>query len=240
MASPTLETYPRAELLVEPEWLAAHLDDPDVRVIDCDPAEAVAARARIPGAVTLPIHPYFRNWETNIGVATAAQTEEVLRGLGVNNDSRVILYDSQGGVLAARVWWVLWHYGHDNAALLNGGWPAWQAAGLPESREPANVAPGNVTAAEHPERIESCDTMLPRLAGGDLLPWDTRTDEEWSGAKPAPNANNQQEGRIPGAVHLEWRNLMDWDDNTRFKPPAEIERLLEDAGIVRGKRVVPY
>jgi thiosulfate/3-mercaptopyruvate sulfurtransferase len=236
----TLNAYPRAELLVEPEWLAPRLDDSNVRVIDCDQAELVAARAHICGAVTLPIHPYFRDWDTGVGVATAAQTEQILRGLGVSNATRVICYDSQGGLMAARVWWVLWHYGHDNAALLNGGWPAWEAAGLPTERTWAAPAPGDFTADQHDERIASCDVMLPQLGGGDLLPLDVRNDLEWSGGKPAPNATNLHEGRIPGAIHLEWREFVDWDNDTRFKPASELERLLQTAGVDRGKRVVPY
>ena len=84
----TSTAYPRAELLVEPDWLAAHLNAPNVRVIDCDQAELVAARPHIQGAVALPIHPYFRDWETGVGVATAAQTEQIMRGLGVSNATR--------------------------------------------------------------------------------------------------------------------------------------------------------
>ena len=234
------EAYPRAELLVEPEWLAEHLDDPRVRVIDCDPAEMAAARPHITGAVTLPIHPYFRDWETGVGVATATQTEQLMRGLGVNDDSRVILYDSQGGLLAARVWWALWHYGFENAALLNGGWPAWAAAELPASRAWATPVPGNFSAVDTGgERIANCDVILPGL-DGDILPLDVRDDLEWSGRKPAPNASNQHEGRIPGAVHLEWKQFIDWGRDTRFKPANELERLLREAGVDRGKRVVPY
>ena len=236
----TMETYPRAELLVEPDWLAAHLDDANLRVIDCDQPELAAARGHIQGAVTLPIHPYFRDWETGVGVATAAQAEQILRGLGVSNTTHVICYDSQGGLLAARVWWVLWHYGHDNAALLNGGWQGWDAAGLPTSRAWATPPSGDFTADQHDDRIASCDVLLPQLGGGDLLPLDVRDDLEWSGGKPAPNATNLREGRIPGAIHLEWRAFVDWEHDTRFKPAGELERILQEAGVDRGKRVVPY
>jgi thiosulfate/3-mercaptopyruvate sulfurtransferase len=234
--------YPRAELLVEPDWLAAHLSDPDVRVIDCDQAELGAARPHIRGAVALPIHPYFRDWETGVGVATAQQTEQIMRGLGVSNSTHVVCYDSQGGLMATRVWWVLWHYGHEHAAVLNGGWQAWDAAGLPTAAvgEWPAPAPGDFSADQHDDRIASCDVMLPQLGGGDLLPLDVRNDLEWSGDKPAPNATNMHEGRIPGAIHLEWREFVDWDNDTRFKTADELEQLLQAAGVDRDKRVVPY
>ena len=231
-------TYPRQQLLVEPEWLAAHLQDPAVRVIDCDPPEAALAREHIPGAVTLPIHPYFRDTETGSGVATAEQTERIMRDLGVSNTTRVICYDSQGGLLAARVWWALWHYGHEDAAVLNGGWTAWQAAGLPTSTEWAKPEPGSFTATTHADRIASCDVMLPWVNSADFVPLDVRAYAEWAGTQPNPA--NQREGHIPGAVHIEWREFVDWDNAGKFKTAPEIQALLDSKGVTRDKRVVPY
>lgn len=230
--------YPRQELLVEPEWLALHLDDPAVRIIDCDPAEINEAREHIPGAVRLPLHPYFRNQETGIGVATAEQAEHILRDLGVSADTRVICYDSQGGLLASRVWWVLWYYGHENGALLNGGIHAWNQRGLPTTSEWAQPEPGNFTSAVKEDRIASCDVMMPHLNTGDLIPLDVRAVTEWAGN--TPNPANQREGHIPGAVHIEWRDFVDWDQAARFKSAAELRDMLESRGVTRDKRVVPY
>lgn len=238
MSQSTITAYPRAELLVETSWLAEHLNDDDVRIIDCDPAEVAMAREHIPGAVLLPVHPYFRNTETGAGVATASQAETILRGLGVSNGTRVICYDTQGGLLAARVWWVLWYHGHTNAAVLNGGLPAWQADGQPTTREWATPAPGDFTATTHDDRIAACDVMLPQIQSGDLLPLDVRAQQEWDGS--TPNPANQQEGHIPGAVHIEWREFVNWDNATRFKTAAELGELLEAKGVSRDKRVVPY
>lgn len=243
MASSASDTYARPELLVEPDWLVQHLNDPDVVIIDCDRPETRGDRAHIPNARLLPIHPYFRNTETGVGVATAAQTQEILRGLGVNDDSHVILYDSEGGLLATRVWWALWYHGFERVSVLNGGWPAWIASRYPTTRRHPDVTPGNVTISgdgTDEERIAACDVILPGIQSGDVVALDVRNDEEWAGTKPAPNENNQREGRIPGAVHLEWRNFVDWDNATRFKPAAEIARLLEEAGVPRDKKIVPY
>jgi 3-mercaptopyruvate sulfurtransferase SseA len=73
-----------------------------------------------------------------------------------------------------------------------------------------------------------------------MIPLDVRDDLEWSGLKPAPNLQNQREGRMPGAVHIEWKEFVDWDNHTRFKSPEWIRERLESAGVTRGKRVVPY
>jgi thiosulfate/3-mercaptopyruvate sulfurtransferase len=232
------EIYPRPELIVEPDWLVARLDDPELRVIDCDPAEVSASRAHVPGAVRLPIHPYFRNTATGVGVATAAQAEEIFRDLGVSPGTRVICYDSQGGTLAARVWWVLWHYGHEHVAVLNGGWTAWQAEGRPTEDVWRTPATGNWSAEAHDDRIAGCDVMLPWVGQHDFVPLDVRAVSEWAGTQPNPA--NQREGHIPGAVHIEWREFVDWENNAKLKPAAAIAARLESAGVTRDKRVVPY
>ncbi|HLT21748.1 MAG TPA: rhodanese-like domain-containing protein [Thermomicrobiales bacterium] len=235
------ETYARPELLVEPDWLVQHLDDPNVVIIDCDRPEMRGGRGIIPNARILPIHPYFRNTETGVGVATAEQTQTILRALGVNDDSKVVAYDSEGSLLAARLWWVLWYHGFENVAVLNGGWPAWIAARYPTSRQHPDVSPGNVTLTNtDEERIAACDVILPGLQSGDIVPLDVRAPEEWSGEKPAPNESNKREGRIPGAIHIEWREFIDWENATRFKPAAEINRILESRGVPRDKKIVPY
>ncbi len=238
VASTEQGSYPRQELLVEPHWLAEHLHDPSIRIIDCDPAEVSSARPHIPGAVRLPIHPYFRNTETGVGVATAEQTEQILRALGVSDDTRVICYDSQGGLLGTRIWWVLWYYGHEKAAVLNGGWNAWLAEDLPSETTWVSPEPGNWTARVHEDRIASCDVILPWVNQEDFVPLDVRAYTEWAGTQPNPA--NQREGHIPGAIHLEWRDFVDWDNGARFKPAGEIRQMLESRGVTRGKRVVPY
>lgn len=232
--------YARPELLVEPDWVYEHKDDPGLVIIDCDGLEVFQTRAHVPGAVALPVHPYFREIETFKGVAPPDQAEAILRGLGVNNDSKVILYDSQGSMYAARLWWVFWYYGFDNVALINGGWPAWIASRMPTSNDHPEVTPGNWTANPHPERIASCDTILPEIQAGEAIAFDMRNDEEWLGTKPAPNPQNQQEGRIPGAVHIEWRDFMEWDNATRFKPAVAIHQMLKQVGLTPDQRVIPY
>lgn len=232
--------YVRPELLVEPAWVIEHASDPDVVIIDCDGLDVFQTRAHVPGAVALPVHPYFREVESFVGVAPPDQAEAIFRSLGVNQDSRVILYDSRGGVQAARIWWVLWYYGHENAALINGGWPAWIASRMPTCSDHPEVTPGNWTATPHPERIANCDTILAEIQGGGTVPLDTRADEEWLGIKPAPNPQNQQEGRIPGAVHIEWRDFVDWDNATRFKPGVAIRQLMNQAGLNCDRRIIPY
>lgn len=230
--------YSRPDLLVEPSWLAERLGADDILVIDCDAPEVSAARPHIPGAVQLPIHPYLRDIRTNVGVMPPDQASDILGGLGVGDGRRVICYDSQGGVLAARMWWVLWYYGYENAALLNGGWIAWAAERLPVEREWRTPVRGDFVARPNPDRIASCDVILPRLDDDDFVALDVRSDLEWAGTPET--RNNQREGYIPGAVHIEWKHFVDWQDAARLKPADQLTALLEARGITRGKTVVPY
>lgn len=231
-------TYPRDDLLIEPVDLAAQLGSDDILIIDCDAAEVSIGRPHIPGAVQMQIHPYLRDVETNKGVLPPEQATEILSGMGVGNGRRVVCYDSQGGVLAARTWWVLWYYGYENTAVLNGGLIAWVAEGYPLEKEWQPLRPGDFVAAPIPERITNCDLILPQLGSSDFVTLDVRSDLEWSG-KPLAQ-NNQREGHIPGTVHIEWKHFMDWDDNARFKPASEIAAMLESNGVTRGKAVAPY
>lgn len=230
--------YPRPDLLVEPAWLDDHLGDDDLLIIDCDDVEVSAGRPHIPGAVRLPIHPYLRDIDTNVGVLPPEQATALFAGLGVGNGRRVICYDSQGGVLAARCWWVLWYYGYENVAVLDGGWIAWAAEGRPAERDWREPAPGDFVAAPVAERIASCDVILPRLEEDDFVALDVRSDLEWAGTPLSPR--NQREGYIPGAVHIEWKHFVDWPNAARLRPADQIATLLETNGITRGKAVVPY
>lgn len=237
MSDPAPE-YPRQDLIVETSWLAARLEDDDILIIDCDAPEVAAARPHIPGAVGLPIHPYLRDVRTNVGVMPPEQATEILGGLGAGDGRRVICYDSQGGVLAARCWWVLWYYGYEDVALLNGGFIAWAAEGLLVEREWRGPSPGNFVARPHPDRIANCDVILPRLGDDDFVALDVRSDLEWAGT-PA-SRNNEREGFIPGAVHIEWKHFVNWEDAARLKPADQLTEMLEADGITKGKAVVPY
>ncbi|MBI4506007.1 MAG: sulfurtransferase, partial [Chloroflexi bacterium] len=124
-------------LLVETGWLAAHLDAPGLRVVDCryyfDGRDAAAAyrAAHIPGAV-------YVDWVKELSDVEAQppnvlprpeQTAATMRRLGIGNDTLIVGYDDEGGHFASRLWWVLRYYGHEPVRILNGGLVKWQAEG---------------------------------------------------------------------------------------------------------------
>src|SRR5919106_5981423 len=121
--------YARPDLLVDTKWLAAHLNDQQVRIVDLRPRGY--ADAHIPGAVWLDNNAIRIANRPPTFMPTPAEFEELMAKLGINNDTRVIAYDERGGIYAARLWWILNHYGHSNVALLNGGWVKWIADNRP-------------------------------------------------------------------------------------------------------------
>ena len=127
--------YARPELLAEPDWLAEHADDPQVRIIDCATLEAYR-RAHVPGAVHLPVHYYIKEQGEREGgagmyVMPPDEFAALMGSLGVDADTTVVTYDDNNALVASRLWWALNYYGHTKAKVLNGGWHRWLTEGRP-------------------------------------------------------------------------------------------------------------
>src|SRR5689334_2408992 len=121
----TQSGYARPELLVDTAWLAQHLTDANVRVVDI--RARGYAEGHIPEAVFVD-----SNWIRNpkappTFLPTPQEFAALMSKLGISNDTRVIACDERGGIYAARLWWILNYYGHSNVALLDGGWVKWTA-----------------------------------------------------------------------------------------------------------------
>src|SRR3990172_3809124 len=158
---------PRAALLVETDWLAEHLTDPSVRIVDIRgvirPPDAprphyfgnrsAYLEAHLPGAV-------FADWALDIvqpdapakmTVAGPQRFADLMGRLGVGDQHVVIIYEDGGGQLAARLWWVLNYYGHPAAKLLNGGFTKWCAEGRPVTSELPKHPPATFTPRIQPD-----------------------------------------------------------------------------------------
>ena len=120
--------YARPEMLVTTEWLAAHLQDANIRIVDCDNRDAYR-RAHIPGAITFRGHHYLKEKEGALYIMGPEQFAETMGALGIGNDTLVIAYDSFSSLYATRFWWALYYYGHTQVKVLNGGWDKWLAEG---------------------------------------------------------------------------------------------------------------
>lgn len=234
--------YAHPELLVEPDWLAEHLDDPAVRVIDCAILEAYR-RAHIPGAVHLPVHYYIKEDDPEgsdhgVLVMPPAQFEALMGKLGVGPDTLVVTYDDNNALVAARLWWVLTYYGHTNVKVLNGGWHRWLTENRPVTFHATRAKPATFQATPHPEIYATVEMLKEQCSDPTACQvLDARTDAEWDGTN---DRGNKRSGHVPNAHHLEWVRFVAQDDTRKFLPADQIQALLDEAGIVRDKPTITY
>ena len=220
--------------LITAAELAAHLEDPSWVVVDCrftltDPKAGPAAYARshIPGAryadldEDLARHPGPKDGRHPLPLA--ADFAARLGAWGIANDSTVVAYDDASGAIAARLWWLLGWLGHDRRLVLDGGFAAWTAAGLPvESRQPSfRAAPFVPRGIADDSVVEAAE--LPALQGNGGLLVDARA---------APRYRGEQEpidpvaGHVPGAVNRP--GSLNVEADGRFRAPATLRRELTE------------
>ena len=231
-----MATYPNADLLVETDWLAAHLDDPGLRLVDMGVRLGEEPRTqRIPGAASPP-HPYLKGSENARFVAGPDEAKALIEALGIGDGAGVIAYDSARSLNAARLWWVLRYYGHGDVRVLNGGFDKWAAEGRVVEEAAGNAAaPATFTPRPDPDVLSTVDTLRSAVGDAASVIWDTRSIGEYTGEVDRGNA---RAGHVPGARHLEWSDLMAAD--ATFRPAGEIRAALEELGITPDKRVHTY
>ena len=232
----TYEGYTHPEYLVEADWLAAHLNDDNVVVVDCD-VDAGYQRGHVPGAVLIPDNFVKDPDSDRVLMMTPPQFQAMCENLGISDVSLVICYDNARGVTATRLWWILNTYGHRDAKVLNGGWRSWVAGGHAISMErPARVEGVSFTPRIDDSMLVTVDELKEACSLRESVVWDVRSDGEWDGSA---TRGNKRAGHVPSAVHLEWFNLMDRETH-RFKSASEIRRVLSEHGITPDRNVYTY
>ncbi len=241
--------------LIETAALEASLGAPELRIVDCTtwlkpaepgddspyrvvPGRAEYDAAHIPGAVFLDIQGTISDPDTRLKfmAPSAARFAEAMGGLGIGDDSRVVLYSAGSIMWATRVWWMLRAFGFDRAAVLDGGWEKWQAEERPVSSTPGRYPPARFTARLKPGQFVDSDYVLSRLGDADTVAVNALAPEFHLGEGPSRYG---RPGRIPGSVNVPAATLLD-PSNGAFVPLDEAKRLHEDAGITPDRHVVAY
>ncbi len=224
--------------LVTTEWLAAELGKPDLVVFDAtkylpnEPKDGFAEylRAHIPGARYFDID-QIADPDTDLPhmVPTPGRFAKLMAGLGVSNTSRVVFYDQKGLASAARGWWLMGLFGHDDAAVLDGGLPKWLKEGRPvEDGEPAAHEPGYFRPDYRAAQVRGVGDMLRNVLSRSELVLDARAAGRFSGAVPEPRAG-MRSGHIPGSANVPYTDLLR-EDGT-FRPAGEVRARFEAAGV---------
>ena len=201
MAGPS--GYANPQLLVSTDWLAAHLNDPNIRVVDCDARDA-HGRAHIPGAVN-PIEHFMKGPNSRL-IMGPDQFAKEMSDLGIGDATQVVCYDASASLYAARFWWCLRYYGHDNCVVLDGGFNKWLSEG--RTLEIKIPAKGTAVFTPKPARQDVvclAEGLKERIGRPGVVIWDVRSVGEWTGAN---SRGNKRVGHVPGAVHREWSDLM--------------------------------
>ena len=237
--------------LVETAWLSEHLDDRDLRILDCsvvreDHADGTYAfvsgrsiweKNHIPGSVHVDVLGELCDSSNPIPMMMppVGDFAEIMSGYGIGNGTRVILYDNSNHAWAARVWWMLRVCGFDDAAVLNGGWQKWIQENRPTSVETVNHPKGDFNHGFRPGLMASKQDVLSSLNSDEVCIIHALPPESFTG-KVAPYG---RAGRIPGSknVYCEW--LI--DPETHSYIDAEAQRgLFEKTGALDAGRVITY
>ncbi|MFJ6719902.1 MULTISPECIES: sulfurtransferase [unclassified Streptomyces] len=196
--------------LIGPDQLALRLLEPDLVLFDASVGALRGADRRIPGARPFDLDGALSDHDSPVPhtMPTAARFEEAMRELGLGDDDTVVVYDGAGIYSGARAWWMLRAMGFDRVAVLDGGLPGWEAAGLPlESNGPAYEGPrGTFTARPRPGLLVDADTVAKALTDPTAAVLDARSRERFAGTAPEPRPGLRG-GHMPGAANLPFTEL---------------------------------
>jgi len=240
------------EYLVETDWLADHLGDPAVRVFDCTthlipdpkttyqvvPGRADFEKGHIPGAGFIDVQADVSGTSQKLRfmLPAAEAFASSMRRLGVNADSRVVLYSAANPWWATRVWWLLRIFGHDNAAVLNGGLQKWRRENRPTETGPAATrAPGDFTVREVRDLMVGKDEVRAAIGDTATCTINALLPEQHQGT--GGNSYGRP-GHIAGSVNVPAAHLLDPETNA-FLSPAQLSARFARYDAM-DKRVITY
>jgi len=223
-------------VVVEPELLEQHLQDPQLLVIDLSKHEN-HLKYHIPGAIHLDYSELIRIDKPAMGLLPDInKLNKVFSAVGINENIQVVAYDDEGGGKAARLLWTLDTVDHPAASMLNGGIFSWANEGHPLSHDPTTSTPTechySFSGAAHVNK----DYIVDHLNDDHIALLDTRTPEEYAGVKKFA----ARAGHIPGAVNIDWILTMDQSNNLKLLSDTALTELLESRGISKDKQVIVY
>jgi thiosulfate/3-mercaptopyruvate sulfurtransferase len=229
-------------VLVTTEWLTEHLDDDGIVVAEVDEDPDLYEEGHVPGAIKL-------HWQDDLqdpverDLVEREAFEGLMGGLGISNDTTLILYGDKNNWFAAYAYWYLKIYGHEDVRILDGGRQKWIDEGRELSADVRSPQPAEYRAQDRDETIRAFrDAVRQEIGAGDKALVDVRSPQEYSGELIAPPGYEQEgaqrAGHIPTAQSIPWAQAVR-DDGT-FKSADELRQLYESKGVSPDKEVTAY
>jgi len=238
-------TYVNADSLVSADWVADHLDDPNVRIVDGSYHLAATGRdgkaeyleAHIPGALHFDIDavcdpspnpsPHMFPSAEDFAAAVGA--------MGISNDQRVIVYDADGLFSAPRVWWMFRVFGHQNVAVMRGGFRNWKAENRPVTSDIPSFVATSFNAQLDATKLRSISQIQDNIESAAELVLDARAANRFDGSQPEARPGVEP-GHIPGSTNLPYSEIIDVEAGT-FRDADTLRAAFDRAG-VDGSRTV--
>jgi thiosulfate/3-mercaptopyruvate sulfurtransferase len=234
--------YAHPHALVETAWVAAHKDDPRIRLIEVDVDTTAYGSGHIPGAVSW-------DWRADLqrhpmrDIPSQEEWQALLSRSGIGNDDPIVLYGDNNNWFAAFAYWLFKLYGHTDVCLMDGGRVKWIAEGRPLTTDAPVVVPTTYTARQPNRALRAFrDEVAAALGRPDIALVDVRSPREFSGELLAPEnlpqEGAQRGGHIPGAQNIPWATAVA-EDGT-FKPATELRSIYGGKGITPDRATIAY
>jgi thiosulfate/3-mercaptopyruvate sulfurtransferase len=232
----TAAGYAKPDVLVDTAWVRDHLDDASVRLVDVSSADSYQ-EGHLPGAVFLDRQSDLTTESGGVRgqIASAEKVSAALSRLGVERDDTVVLYDDSSNLSAARAYWVLKYYQHDDVRVYNGGTKKWMADGEELTTDVPTTEQSSYVAGEADPAIRTTgEYVLAHLDDENTVLCDTRGPKEYTGV----DARSARGGHIPGAINVDWVQSVNADGT--FKDAQTLRTLYQKAGFEPDKQVITY
>lgn len=231
--------------LVSTEWLANHLNAPDVRVVDASwylpqsgrDAEGEYQMSHIPGAVFFDIDEICdTESEFPHMLPSPEKFASRVRRMGLGDGNRIVVYDGTGCLSAPRVWWMFNAFGHTDVAVLDGGFPKWRNEGRAVKDLPPHPRERHFTARLNTLMVRDFEQMTTNVTSGKEQVLDARSQGRFEGTDPEPRPGLRG-GSIPNSINVPYTDLLKPSDQT-FLPPDQLRDVLSGCGVDFNKPLV--
>jgi thiosulfate/3-mercaptopyruvate sulfurtransferase len=234
--------YAHPEVLVSTQWVADHLDDPNVRIVESDEDILLYDIGHIPGAIKLDWHIDLQD-QVNREFISKEEFEVLMSRVGIANDSTVVFYGDKNNWYATYTFWLFKYYGHEDCRIMNGGRAKWEEEGRPYTQEVPSYPETKYKASERDESLRAYrDDVLAMVNAGQGALVDVRSPQEYSGEifhmVGYPQEGAQRAGHVKGAKNIPWAKAANPDGT--FKSPEELKELYESEEVAPEKDVISY